>query len=369
MPDSPRPDGSRLQEPSTILVFPCGMQAALEYLDQARRNGFRVVGASSIEVDGPRHRYDAIEHLPFVTDKDFIPALNDLIAKHHVSRIYTPHHVIWANLNQWRKDLPAQIELDVCRVPRDEDQIYRNLETAAAGLISPSLQNASAAPLTDLQRAGLLRLIHTIPGMCGDEKAVACMEVMRAAPVGDIVEIGSWWGRSAALLNWLAQYYGIGRLLCIDPWHSSQTDQGNDLLDEVVKKLDFEYALQVFKLNLAPLSQGNLNFIQGRSEDVHVRYKAGLVVQSDAFGTTVYTGEISVLHIDGNHSFEQASLDIALWTQHLVPGGWVIFDDYEWGFGDGVKLAADLFLQENYSRIIERFQAGPALFVQLGATS
>ena len=72
-----------------------------------------------------------------------------------------------------------------------------------------------------------------------------------------------------------------------------------------------------------------------------------------------------MLHIDGNHAEPQVASDCELWTPHVVPGGWIIFDDYEWAFGDGPRRVADAFVAARSSDIAAVFQAGPALFVQL----
>jgi len=86
---------------------------------------------------------------------------------------------------------------------------------------------------------------------------------------------------------------------------------------------------------------------------------------TEAFGKTEYAGAISVLHIDGNHAEPFVSADADAWTPLVVPGGWIIFEDYEWAFGDGVKHVADAFVEANDARIVCHFKAGAALFVQL----
>jgi hypothetical protein len=51
---------------------------------------------------------------------------------------------------------------------------------------------------------------------------------------------------------------------------------------------------------------------------------------------------------------------------HLViPGGWIIFDDYRWSFGDGPQTVADEFCR-NFERYWSTaFEAGGALFMRL----
>jgi len=108
-----------------------------------------------------------------------------------------------------------------------------------------------------------------------------------------------------------------------------------------------------------------MNFLRARSEDAALHYRPGLTVRTETFGETVYEGSISLLHIDGNHAEQHAALDADRWTPHVAAGGWIIFDDYEWAFGDGPRKVADAFVLRNAGKISARFQAGPTLFLQL----
>jgi cephalosporin hydroxylase len=201
--------------------------------------------------------------------------------------------------------------------------------------------------------------------MCAEDKMHAVIEVMRRAPPGDIVEIGSWWGRSAALFVWLSTRYSLGKVLCVDPWLVQSLSQGDPLLDGLCRNLDTEEALRMFEINLAPLGAGRLNYIRAPSVEGAASYKADPSATTEAFGATRYEGRIAVLHIDGNHAYEQVAQDEAAWTPLVAPGGWIIFDDYEWAFGDGPRRVADAFVAREASRIDASFVAGPSLFVKL----
>lgn len=74
--------------------------------------------------------------------------------------------------------------------------------------------------ITDPEFKDTLRHASTIPGMCDDEKISALYEVARHCNSGDVVEIGSAYGKSAFVLTQLADYYAIGKTLCVDPWKS-----------------------------------------------------------------------------------------------------------------------------------------------------
>jgi hypothetical protein len=350
-----------------VLIFPAGMPDALAFRERARARGQRVVGASSVADDPARSEYDTWEDLPYVSDPAFDAALAALMARHRVSAVYAPHFVVWSHLDEHLAEIAPGAQLSGADRPQDHEQAYRALQTRMAA-DSPAVFTPAfppQTPLTLLEKSGLVRLMNTIPGMCAEEKALAVIEIMRHAPKGDVVEIGSWWGRSAALFVWLAGRYDIGKVLSVDPWISDAMPQGDALLDRTSAELDTEQALRMFEINLAPLAGDRLNYLRARAEDAAALYGPGLMVRTESFGETRYEGAIAVLHIDGNHAEHHAALDTALWTPHVRPGGWIIFDDYEWAFGDGPRKVADAYLEANRARIAAVFQAGPALFVQL----
>ena len=350
-----------------VLIFPGGMPDALAHRDQALAQGLRVIGASSVENDPARSQYDLWEDLPYVSDPGFDLALAAVIRRHDIGAVHAPHFVVWSHLAERLADIAPGATLSRAEQPQDYEQAYRALRDRVAAARPPRFASAfpPKAALSPLETAGLIRLMNTIPGMCAEEKAHAVIEVMRHAPAGDIVEIGSWWGRSAALFAWLADRYAVGKVLCVDPWISEALTQGDTLVDKASATLDTEEALRMFEINLAPLAAARLNYLRAHSEDAAALYRPGLIVRTEAFGETRYMGAIAVLHIDGNHSDHHAALDTDLWTPHVAAGGWIIFDDYEWAFGEGPRKAADAYVHRNAERIAATFRAGPTLFVQL----
>jgi hypothetical protein len=354
-----------------VLIFPAGMAEGLAYRLRAKELGLRVIGASSVQGDPAQGMYDIWESLPYVNDPGFDVALAELVRRHGVDMVHTPHFVVWRHLSQRMAEIAPGARLSRADLPQDHERANRALRERVAAAAAPDFQPAIAPrpALSPLARAGLIRLVDTIPGMCGEEKMHAVIEIMRSTPAGDIVEIGSCWGRSAALLVWLSHHYGLGQVLSVDPWLSEANVQGDALLDATAAECDTDEAHRMFETNLAPLAGGRLNYIRGYSEDAAQSYRPGLVVRTEAFGESRYRGAIALLHIDGNHSEHHADLDTRLWTPHVVPGGWIIFDDYEWAFGDGPRKVADAFVRDNAARISGVFQAGPALFIQLKAAA
>ncbi len=225
----------------------------------------------------------------------------------------------------------------------------------------PALQPA----LGEAETLGLFSALEQIPGHCSDEKLWALLEVLRRCPAGDLVEIGSAWGRSAFAIGWLAERFGLGRLLCVDPWSAEQRlqhDKGG-AVNAWADRMDFDATRAFFEARLSLLPRGRVNALAATSLEGAARYRAGRRIESPAFGATDYAGRIALLHIDGNHDEAFVTADLAAWGDLVVPGGWIVFDDYRWAFGDGPRLVGDRFLDER--PVATAFVAGTALFARL----
>jgi cephalosporin hydroxylase len=351
----------------TVLIFPGGLPESQRIRDEARSSGHRVLGASALSYDPAASSYDAWEHLPYVHHVQFAERLTQVLLEHQISTIYSPHEVTSSVLAELLPKIAPNVRLVAPNPLLRTEEVYRKV-LAKAQLATDSqwfgLTGGARRP-APLVRAGFIRLIDTIPGMTDLDKIDALFEVMRHAVEGDIVEIGSWWGRSAALFTLLSQYYSIGSVLCIDPWKSDRLDQGVKVLDDASARMDTEHAFNIFQMNLAPLSKGDLNYCRATSEAAAVEYGADFRVANEIFGETRYTGSISILHIDGNHSLKQVSTDARLWCPLVKPGGWIIFDDYVWAFGDGPMRVGDAYLEQNGHQIDLSFVMGTALFIKL----
>lgn len=352
-----------------ILVFPAGMPRALAYMESARAEGQIIIGSSSLGYDPARERYALWVSLPYVNAPDFTDALRAAVDAHDIGGIYTPNPAIWDFLHKVlparfpgvRLINPSPIETEMTPYR----QALRFAETVGSGSLPVHSSAQPRAMASRTQIAALFRHAETIPGMCDHQKIRALCEIFRHAPEGDVVEIGSWWGKSAFILLRLAQIYETGKLLCIDPWSSEHLLQNDaeGMLDHI--PVDTNEALTVFQLNLLPYGSEDLNFLRLPSVGGCAAYRKDHTVTSDAFGSTSYAGRISVLHIDGNHSYESAKADIDAWGDLVQPGGWIIFDDYVWPYGDGPQRVGDEFLEANRDRVEVAFVTGSALFIRM----
>lgn len=357
----------------TVLVFPAGLPDALKYRAEAAARGQRVIGASSLGFDPASPVYAAWEYLPYVHEDGFADALEAVIRRQAVASIFAPHEVVSSVIAKVAQQRFPQVKVVGASPMLAKEREYRTLHGKAETLASRpdwlTMDGPGRPRLSGACLSGLLRTVDHIAGMTDDDKIAAVIEVFRYLPQGDIVEIGSWWGRSAALMVLLSHHYGLGKVLCVDPWQSENLAQGVDVLDQASAAMDTDEAFRIFQTNLAPLANGRLNVFRGESAAGAAAYCPALRVENETFGETVYEGRISLLHIDGNHSFENADSDARLWTPHVAPGGVIIFDDYVWAFGDGPRRVGDAFIEAHKDRIAQSFVTGTALFVQLKASA
>jgi hypothetical protein len=354
-----------------ILIFPGGMPRSLDYLHQCQRDGIATIGASSLNYDVASTEYPAWLHLPYVNNPDFDDALRAAIAKFDIGGIFSPNPVVWQYLDAALGALAPGVALINDSPVDDALSGFRAARSRARKLLEHPLPVAtpltSQPRLTEIELASLLLHADRIPGMCAHEKACALHEIARYAIPGDLVEIGSWWGKSAFLLTRLAQSYDIGNLLCVDPWSNAHLVQhdGDGLVDGGSATVDAAEALSVFEMNLLPYAANRVNYLRLPSVEGARHYGSQRYVTTPAFGTTRYEGRIAVLHIDGNHSYAAVKADVEAWTGLVACGGWIVLDDYTWPFGDGPRRAGDEFVAEHSERIACAFVMGGALFLQL----
>jgi hypothetical protein len=356
-----------------ILVFPGGMPKSLEFARRAEAEGHEVVGASSIPNDAGQVRYRDWAFLPMVTDDGFHAALAALLREQRIEAVFTPNAVVWHHLKATLASRHPGVAL-WNESPMDTDMApYREARTFAARIASEALPLGDDAerrpPCEMLVAEAVFRHAETIPGMCDHEKIHALFEVFRSAPPGDVVEIGTAWGKSAFVLHALARHHGIGPVLCVDPWGDGNTRQDDEkgLVDSTRSTISMDEVFRVFLVNLPPYARGSMNYLRMTSEEAAPRYGASRVISSAEFGEVAFGGAIALLHVDGNHAYAAARADVQAWKRHLQPGGWLVVDDYVWPFGDGPKRAGDEFLAEHADAVDCAFVMGSALFVRVGA--
>lgn len=295
-----------------------------------------------------------ISYLPYVTAKNFEQEFLDFISAHNVSLLYAPHWGIWWRVKELIKT--HSLNLRMCNEsPFDMDcSSYRDAFGWAHSCLEPFPVHSSLMcrlPLSEALYANLHRGYSNIPGQSDDEKIRLLVHIAKNSPDGDVIEIGSLYGRSSYALAFLANSHKIGNLICIDPWRLSNiSDQGegSDLLNDAVVTVDMEEIFINFTVSMAGFD--NVNYIRMPSAaaiSLYEEYAKIGKISSSQFGVTDVVGEISILHIDGNHAYEEVKSDIKNWVKLVKKGGWILLDDYLWEFGDGPKRAGDELLSSS----------------------
>lgn len=351
------------------LIFPAGMPRSVAYLNKCKDEGRAVIGSSSLAYDPARELYPVWASLPYVTDPTFDEALQRLITEFDIGEVYTPNLVVWNYLEQHLSRLATGVML-ANTSPVDEvlggyRAALKKAKKFSEMPLPLSIAQAMHPMPSLIELAGMCRYADLIPGMCDDEKFHVLLEIARHSVKGDIVEIGSWWGKSAFILAWMAQHFQIGNLLCVDPWSNAHLVQKEKIVDSGSAKVDADEALNVFQIGLLPFNAKHINYLRMTSAEAALRYAEERVIISEYFGETQYAGKISILHIDGNHAYEAVKADIAAWGGFVTAGGWIIFDDYMWPYGDGPRIAGDAFLEIEGGRVETAFVMGGALFIRL----
>ncbi|MBX9616537.1 MAG: class I SAM-dependent methyltransferase [Caulobacteraceae bacterium] len=352
----------------TILVFPSALGAAATFAAEARQWGRPTVGASSLEQDPNAASFDTWERLPFIGEAGFLDALAALVERHGVTTLFTPHAPTFHLLEQ---TLPARLPgltlWGSGPFERQMDRVRAALADGEAAVAAASGWGEAPCLLPASVLGGLLNTAETIHGECAREKMLAICGVLPGAPKGDVVEIGALFGKSSYVLNRVAAWCGIGTTLCVDPWDlglSVQTD-APEHIQQASGGWDWEVVYQGFLVAMAGCATRPFNYLRLTSAEAAALYVREREVRSAEFGTTQTTGSIAMLHLDGNHDEAAVAQDFALWGPHVLPGGWIIFDDYHWPHGDGPRRVADRALADYGARARRHFVAGGAMFIQL----
>lgn len=118
-------------------------------------------------------------------------------------------------------------------------------------------------------------------------------------------------------------------------------------------------------VNMVPLRTDDHAHLRLPAELAFAVYAGGEPILSPLGRRVDYSGRIAVIHIDGNHDYACVKQDCKLWLGRMVPGAWLILDDYVWAHGDGPRRVGDELLREQTDHIECAFTCGKALFVKL----
>jgi hypothetical protein len=351
----------------TTLVFPAVNQVAAEYLRDARRRGEPVIFAASVASDEITAEWGQPYRLPSIYENDFTQQFMTLVKEQSVVRLFSPVASVHDFMRRFISTYRLDIELIGQSPIRQQVEQHRQLMMHAQRLLPLVKLCADGEPtLSEVEVAGVLRQAALIYGESNDDKLAAMMGVLASAPPGDVIEIGSLMGRSAFVLLYLAWRYRIGPVLTIDPWQPDTAIQREspEEFQALVNEWDFEVLSEGFMVNMIPLRTDDHAHLRLTSEQAFNLYTKGDPLPSLMGRPVAYFGKIAAIHIDGNHDYNCAKRDCELWLGRMLPGAWLILDDYIWSHGDGPYRVGNELLHAQRDRIERAFVCGKALFVK-----
>lgn len=177
----------------------------------------------------------------------------------------------------------------------------------------------------------MLSRFATIPGMISVQDAMFLYVFAYAAGAeGDIVEIGSWQGRSTAFLAQACEDIGSGTVHALD-WFGG--NPGKEHLFAVPGGVE-----RALRANLERV---------GLAHRVVVHADRSEHISRDVFGS------LRMLFIDAEHTHEAVTLDLE-YAALLAPGGLLVLHDYTNAYPGVVSAAKAHFAKGGFSRPFQR---------------
>lgn len=358
---------------TATLVFPATHIAGLEFIEAAQQRGMKVVAATSEWNADAAQEVGTLLTLPYIYDEHFPDCFLDLVNLQNIDQVYCPVSAVYIWLNNFIQSRNLSIKL-LGNSPTEIAVQRHNklLEKANLHLTFIDQCSNGANKLSNIEVAAVLRMAADIYGESNEQKIAAIAAIFASVPKGDVVEIGSLAGKSAAVLTLMARRYNIGNVLSVDSWQwaaGTQQDSPAIVSVHMANAWDLNVVHDIFRVNLFPIGIGVFNYLHNESTKAFEIYREKMCAESSIFGETKYTGKIALIHIDANHDYVNAKLDCDLWLTMLAPDGWLILDDYLWAHGDGPRRVGDEILAQRTKEIDRAFVCGKALFIKFNSAS
>ena len=209
------------------------------------------------------------------------------------------------------------------------------------------------APITPVVNQ-IEEMVRDVPGWSPQDQLVALFSLAYFSDVpGDIIELGSWCGRSAIALGLAARLTGGCTVHAIDLFPEKQDWRRNPdgtysfavtIGDRTIRAYD-EPAVwaEPYERDIAPLYArfpGVLDVFRDAIarnglQQVVRPFKGDMAMFANAAPPDL---RCKLAFVDGDHSYEAVCHDIDLVERFLVPGGWICFDD-AFSYYEGVNRA------------------------------
>jgi predicted O-methyltransferase YrrM len=208
----------------------------------------------------------------------------------------------------------------------------------------PDTTKSSLLTSTYLDIEELSLAIEKVPGMITPQAGKRLFELAASQTLsGDIVEIGSWQGKSTLYLAHSLVVNPTGKLYAIDHFKGNP---GKEALYQAQQK-DLSDLKSIFESNM-------------RRFNVDKKITLLNMPSSQASRTlTKKKIQIRLLFIDGCHEYAGVKQDFVQFYDLILPGGIIVFDDFSHNFA-GVLAYIDEAIEAG---LINRFYAGHNTFI------
>ena len=177
----------------------------------------------------------------------------------------------------------------------------------------------------------LRRAAREAIGFMPEEEGLALYQTgLEAAPLGPMLEIGSYCGKSAIYLGAAAEKK-MGVLFSVDHHRGSEEHQpGHEyhdprLVNPATGEVD---TLPIFKATIVKAGlENSVVAVVGGSAEIAARW----------------TRPLSLVFIDGGHSVEAARADLDGWVPHVLPGGFLAIHDVFPNPADGGRPPYEIY--------------------------
>ena len=186
--------------------------------------------------------------------------------------------------------------------------------------------------------------IKDIPGWTPSDQLLSLflLSISSASLNGDVLELGSWCGRSAVVLGMAERISGARKVHCVDLFPEKkdwfQNDDGSHSFKVSIDGKNYgAYEDQTvwdepFKRDVVPVYErfsGTLEafhyFIKANNLEDHILPYKGTLESFTASRSEKL--KLRLAFVDGDHSYDAVTKDILLVEKYLVTGGWICFDD------------------------------------------
>ncbi len=166
-----------------------------------------------------------------------------------------------------------------------------------------------------------------IEGWCPEPQARKLYELALRKSEGDVVEVGSWKGRSAVMIGAGVGAAGQGKMFTVDA--GVGVDQWGAEGNRRESRRALNNGIQQFKADVSKRIGVDSHSVL--TANMELAGLSDLVENIKAWSTEAVErfadNSLSMLYIDGSHLYEGVKEDFEVWSSKVVVGGVVAFDD------------------------------------------